>query len=1207
MQNRLYQYSENANLVLQADRSQLPRRGRDEPNGEATSLRGKLRMCDFGSRVTRSVAPRAAAVRMRDTVALGAAPRLVRGAGGGGYAPRTRDTAHHWQLLVHYTASVLGDQPPDVLHAATHDLVEALRRHDTPDRHKRAAVEAVLLRRPLTEEVFSQLLTTARHLTDYDDQLRPDATSRDDRDVDLAPAAPDLDGIAIDFDEEEQEPQLSDRAIHSLLSQDATHDPNLHFEEGGVRNNDEDSSDDDDHDAENQSDHPTGEELHPDRVLVQRSTTSDGVAPASRKSGTERIAARDIDAFWLQKRVSAVCGDAEESHRLAEAVLAVVARAETARDCENALVELLGQQDAYFALIRLVTLNRERIHWCTRLARTTETDRATLFSEMRNHTSPAVTELLRELQQPSSGVVGYVSVLLPEYLTCNAALTNLLLRDGMQTDVTAVTPVDRLPADAVSPILNLNLSDLAFAEGSHVMSSKVVVPLGTQKLQKKGYEEIVVPAPVRREFDTDTRPVAVASMRPWMQAAFGVPSLNLVQSRVYDTAVNSDANMLICAPTGAGKTNVALLTMLRAMEHFLLPDGSLRRDDFKMVYIAPMKALVQEMVGNFTRCLAPYGLTVAELTGDAQLTKHQISQTQLIITTPEKWDIITRKSTDRSYTNLVTLIIIDEIHLLHDDRGPVIESVVTRTRRLVEQTNQPVRIVGLSATLPNYRDVAVFLKVEEEHTFFFDGGYRPCPLKQTFIGVSEKKAMRRYQMMNDILYTKVTDFLTANSADSILIFTHSRKETLRTAQYLREKAIEENKFQLFIPADHSPSKEILSAEALSVKTPGLAELLESGLAIHHAGMGRADRTSVEELFEGRHVRVLVSTATLAWGVNLPAHVVIIRGTQVYNPEKGCWVELSPQDILQMLGRAGRPKYDTHGEGVIITTNHELGYYLSLLGAQLPIESQLMSRLPDCLNAEIVSGTIRSRADAVQWLSYTYLYIRMIRAPGIYGIPVELREGDPSLLQWRTDVAHAALVLLDKCHLLKYDKRSGALQCSDLGRIASHYYITHLSMSMYHAHLKPFLSDVDLLRLFANSDEFKLIPVREEEKMELAKLLEAVPIPVKETVDEPKAKVNVLLQAFISQLRLDGFVLIADMTYVTQSAGRILRALFEIALNQNWANLAKKLLRLCIMVERRAWFSSTPIRQFQVSFYSTFVDEISSNYVSGCPRRSDQTT
>ena len=71
------------------------------------------------------------------------------------------------------------------------------------------------------------------------------------------------------------------------------------------------------------------------------------------------------------------------------------------------------------------------------------------------------------------------------------------------------------------------------------------------------------------------------------------------------------------------------------------------------------------------------------------------------------------------------------------------------------------------------------------------------------------------------------------------------------------------------------------------------------------------------------VQVLVSTATLAWGVNLPAHTVIIKGTQIYNPVKAAWDELGPLDVMQMFGRAGRPQYDSEGEGIIITSASRL--------------------------------------------------------------------------------------------------------------------------------------------------------------------------------------------------------------------------------------------------------------------------------------------
>ena len=282
----------------------------------------------------------------------------------------------------------------------------------------------------------------------------------------------------------------------------------------------------------------------------------------------------------------------------------------------------------------------------------------------------------------------------------------------------------------------------------------------------------------------------------------------------------------------------------------------------------------------------------------------------------------------------------------------------------------------------------------------------------------------------------------------------------------------------------------------------------------------------------------------------------------------------------MLGRAGRPQFDTFGEGIIITAHTELQYYLSLLNQQLPIESQYISKLPDNLNAEIVLGTIRNRDDAVEWLGYTYLYVRMLRNPTLYGITIEETEEDPYLRQKRVDLIHAAATILDKANLIKYEKKTGRFQVTELGRIASHYYISHVSMGTYNAHLKPSMGIIDLFRVFALSEEFKFIPVREEEKLELQKLMERVPIPIKESIEEPTAKINVLLQSYISQLKLEGFALMADMVYVTQSAGRIMRAIFEMCLRRGWAQLAKKALDLCKMVDKRMWLSMNPLRQFR---------------------------
>jgi pre-mRNA-splicing helicase BRR2 len=314
--------------------------------------------------------------------------------------------------------------------------------------------------------------------------------------------------------------------------------------------------------------------------------------------------------------------------------------------------------------------------------------------------------------------------------------------------------------------------------------------------------------------------------------------------------------------------------MMREIGKHVNPnDGTINTEQFKIIYIAPLKSLVQEMVGNFGKRLAVFNLKVAELTGDSQLSKQQIDETQVIVCTPEKWDIITRKSGDRTYTQLVRLLIIDEIHLLHDDRGPVLESIIARTLRNMEATQEDVRLVGLSATLPNYKDVALFLRVDlNRGLFYFDNTFRPVPLEQQYIGITEKKAVKRFQIMNDLVYEKVME----NAGKSqVLIFVHSRKETGKTARVIRDLCLEKETIANLVRS--AASMELLRNEAEQVKNLELKDLLPYGFAIHHAGMNRVDRTLVEDLFADRHIQVLVSTSTLAWGVNLPAHTVIIKG------------------------------------------------------------------------------------------------------------------------------------------------------------------------------------------------------------------------------------------------------------------------------------------------------------------------------------------
>jgi len=720
-------------------------------------------------------------------------------------------------------------------------------------------------------------------------------------------------------------------------------------------------------------------------------------------------------------------------------------------------------------------------------------------------------------------------------------------------------------------------------ETSNTARFQRALPQGTKRVIHDQWEEVIVPAPNEPPPSSLTPLVPVVNLPDWAQLAFrGMKSLNRLQSKVYDSAFNTSENLLICAPTGAGKTNVAMLSVLQCLSDHM-EDGVIMADQFKVIYVCPMKALASEITDKFGGRLRPLGLNVKELTGDTQLSKKEIEKTHMLVVTPEKWDVITRKAGgDGALISKVKLLIIDEVHLLADDRGAVIETLVARTLRQIETSQRRVRIVGLSATLPNYKDVATFLRVNAKGLFYFDRSWRPVPLEMTFAGVTVgKNAMKQKLKMNEIAYEKCAHALARNR--QVLVFVHSRKETVKTAQAISELARKNGTSELFSPSqDDAADYKLKLRDVSKSKNKDVRELYTIGMGCHHAGMLRKDRHLTENLFKQGLIRVLVCTATLAWGVNLPAATVVIKGTQIYDPEKGGMREIGVLDVQQIFGRAGRPQYDNAGEGVIVTQQATVSRYLAMLTHQIPIESQYIKSLADNLNAEVTAGTVTSVKEAVVWLSYTYLYVRMRKNPMVYGIDYEELSADHTLLKKRTELIENAARHLDDCRMLRYDMRSGNLAITDLGRVASHFYLLSDTIAHFNENLKEYMTMPDVFDLVCKSSELDQVRVRDDELKELDQFKKRSPVtPIRGGIENASGKCNVLLQAFISNIYPKSFTLVSDMMYVSQNAGRISRGLFEICLRKGNSTLAEQLLRLTKAIDKRTWWSpiTHPLRQF----------------------------
>ena len=705
-----------------------------------------------------------------------------------------------------------------------------------------------------------------------------------------------------------------------------------------------------------------------------------------------------------------------------------------------------------------------------------------------------------------------------------------------------------------------------------------------RSIRKNNYVEIKVKNRQRKREKVEL--INVLKVLPkWAQKCFDFKFFNEIQSRVFDKSFNSDENLLITAPTGAGKTNIALVTILREINRELKLknmseidgnfDFSYYKWDLKILFLVPLKALANEFLNKFKAQLGHFNLVINEFSGDVDLTKEQIDKTNLFVGIPEKWDLFTRKHDD-VFKNL-KLVIIDEVHLLNEDRGRVLECIVARTIRKCELLQKFIRLVGLSATLPNYYDVADFLRVKEG-LFAFDSSYRATPLTMKFFGLKEKGSYEDYKdLENNLVYEQVIKYLKKDK--QVLVFVHSRMETINFAKELYRLAqtnAEEDFFRYEVNGeadiDYSQKNRKKDREYLKANNKVLQEILPYGIGFHNAGLLRKDRTIVEKLFQKRSIKVLVSTSTLAWGVNLPAYTVIIKGTQYYDASEGKKVDISILDILQMFGRAGRPQFDKKGVGLIFSPMSKVNYFVSKLKNQINIESVLEKYLADSLNAEIAIGNISSIEDAKNWFKLTYLSV--IRCG-------RKRDQNNKLVE---KMIKNSFQILNEFKLIRYISSTGRVHSTELGRIASNYYMSYKTISEFNEKLREDMFDEELLNLFSLSNEFANMKLYSEEKPELEALahkfnLLSNNIAGRKTIEEIPKPI-ILLYAYLNGgYEFRNSSLFMDTMYLVDNSPRVFRAIVEICIHKRLVRTSFLALNYLKLIEHRIAPGHTPLWQF----------------------------
>jgi len=394
-------------------------------------------------------------------------------------------------------------------------------------------------------------------------------------------------------------------------------------------------------------------------------------------------------------------------------------------------------------------------------------------------------------------------------------------------------------------------------------------------------------------------------------------------------ALERGTGVLVCAPTGAGKTVVGEFAV-----HLALRQGR------KCFYTTPIKALSNQKYNDLVQRYGPD--RVGLLTGDNAIN----GDAPVVVMTTE----VLRNMLYAGSATLqgLSYVVMDEVHYLADRfRGAVWEEVIIHLP-------ESVTLVSLSATVSNAEEFADWLVTVRGETTVVVSEHRPVPLwqhmlvgKRMFDLFHDAEAAQKHDVHPELLrYTREMLRRLETSGDA-----RGRGRPRRFAGPYRPEVVERLDNEGLLPAilfifsragcdgavqqclaaglrltgpdERAEIRAIVESRTRHIPNEDLQVLgywewldgLERGLAAHHAGMLPAFKEVVEELFVRGLVKAVFATETLALGINMPARCVVLERLVKYNGE--AHVDLTPGEYTQLTGRAGRRGIDVEGHAVVV--------------------------------------------------------------------------------------------------------------------------------------------------------------------------------------------------------------------------------------------------------------------------------------------------
>ena len=678
--------------------------------------------------------------------------------------------------------------------------------------------------------------------------------------------------------------------------------------------------------------------------------------------------------------------------------------------------------------------------------------------------------------------------------------------------------------------------------------------------------------------DLQPLPVAALKKQDFIKLYPDWTHFNKIQTQVFNSLFSTDESVFVGAPIGSGKTVCAEFALLR---HWT------KADPGRAVYIAPFQELVDQKYAEWRERLAGVlgGKEIVKLTGETTADLKLLERGDLILATPSQWDILSRQWQRRKNVQTVGLFIADELHMLGGHQGFIYEVIVSRMHYISVQTEHPSRIIGLSVSLSNAKDLGEWIGGNQHTIYNFSPFDRPVPFEVHMQSFTIPHFPSLILAMVKPVYQAIVQYGRDQPA---IVFVPGRKQCRSTAMDLLAQCSADGDEDRFLHADVTEIAEILG----KLQDKALAESLSHGLGYYHEALSKGDKQIVSRLFDSGAIQVLLASRDVCWELNSLAHLVVVMGTQYFEGREHRYLDYPISDVLQMIGHASRPLEDKVGKVVLMTPAVKKEYYKKFVNEALPIESHLQSFLPDAFVAEISTKMISSTQDAVDWSTYTYFYRRLLANPSFYGLTDITHEGLSSHL---SELVENTLKELAEAKIIDLDEEDDTITPLNAAMIAAYYNISFITMQTFLLSLNAKTKLKGLLEIVTSATEFETIQLRRHEEKNLRMLHERLPVKMSEPINYETAhfKAFVLIQAHFSRLQLPQD-LATDQSVILAKVLNLLNACVDVLSSEGYIN-AMRAMELSQMVVQAVWDVSrdSPLRQ--IPFFSTDLIRIAGEF------------